>query len=216
MADRRSAHPSIRVSEAKLQTPDANAPREREGLFDIVRLGIAENGLATSSALVVPAKAGTHNHGLWLLGPGSPPASRASAGTTIFHKNEKPTCGCGKRSLVRLACFRPVIYRERRNSNVLRRQRAGRNGNGAKRWARSQRAALAQHVERDAVALDRRRYPAVERDQQQNVANFVRRAAVGERAVDVDAKLVGAPAVMAIAASDFVLSGSAGRLQISP
>jgi hypothetical protein len=35
---RRSAHPSIRVSEAKLQAPDAkNAPRERAGLFDIVR-----------------------------------------------------------------------------------------------------------------------------------------------------------------------------------
>jgi hypothetical protein len=35
---RRSAHPSIRVSEAKLQAPDAkNAPRERGWLFDIVR-----------------------------------------------------------------------------------------------------------------------------------------------------------------------------------
>src|SRR6516162_11332566 len=35
---RRSAHPSFGVSEAKLQTPGAkNAPRERDGLFDIVR-----------------------------------------------------------------------------------------------------------------------------------------------------------------------------------
>ena len=35
---RRSAHPSIRVSEARMQTPGANnAPREREGLFEIVR-----------------------------------------------------------------------------------------------------------------------------------------------------------------------------------
>src|SRR6516162_1334665 len=35
---RRSAHPSIRVGEAKVQTPGAkNAPRERDGLFDIVR-----------------------------------------------------------------------------------------------------------------------------------------------------------------------------------
>src|SRR5262249_31353640 len=35
---RRSAHPSFGVSEAKLQTPDAeNAPRERDGLFEIVR-----------------------------------------------------------------------------------------------------------------------------------------------------------------------------------
>src|SRR5262249_8564557 len=59
--------------------------------------------------------------------------------------------------------------------------------------ARSHRAALAQHVERDAMALDRRRNPAIERDQQQDVANLIRRAAVGQRAVDVDAKLVGAP-----------------------
>src|SRR5215471_21558835 len=43
------------------------------------------------------------------------------------------------------------------------------------------------------MALDRRRYPAIEGDQQQNVANLLCRAAVGERAVDVDAKLVGAP-----------------------
>ncbi len=35
---RRSAHPSSRVSEATLQTPGAeNAPRERNGLFEIVR-----------------------------------------------------------------------------------------------------------------------------------------------------------------------------------
>src|SRR3984893_690872 len=58
------------------------------------------------------------------MGPGSPPASRASAGTTIFHQNEKPTCGCGKRSRAPLPCFRPVIYREWCNSNVSRRQRA--------------------------------------------------------------------------------------------
>src|SRR5258705_1564135 len=51
------------------------------------------------------------------------------------------------------------------------------------------RAACAQHVERDAMALVRRRNPAIERYQQQHVANLVRRAAVGERAVEVDAKL---------------------------
>src|SRR5215831_997631 len=70
---------------------------------------------------------------------------------------------------------------------------AGRRNSGGETGARSYRAALAQHVERDAMALDRRRNPAIERDQQQNVANLVRRAAVGERAVHVDAKLVGAP-----------------------
>src|SRR5215813_3838448 len=36
---------------------------------------------------------------------------------------EEPTCGCGKRSLVRLACFRPVLYREPRNFNVSNGQR---------------------------------------------------------------------------------------------
>ena len=35
---RRSAHPSVGVSEAKVQAPGAkNAPRERDGLFEIVR-----------------------------------------------------------------------------------------------------------------------------------------------------------------------------------
>src|SRR5215472_8918013 len=69
----------------------------------------------------------------------------------------------------------------------------GRRSGGGETGACSHRAALAQHVERDAMALDRRRNPAIERDQQQDVANLIRRAAVGERAVDVDAKLVGAP-----------------------
>src|SRR5262249_11373929 len=51
------------------------------------------------------------------------------------------------------------------------------------------RAARAQHVERDAMALVRRGNPAIERDEQQHVANLVRRAAVGDRAVEVDPKL---------------------------
>jgi hypothetical protein len=37
----------------------------------------------------------------------------------------RTTCGCGKRSPVRLPCFRPVLYRERRNSDVSSGQRAG-------------------------------------------------------------------------------------------
>src|SRR5262249_10438679 len=40
--------------------------------------------------------------------------------------SEQPTCGCEKRSLVRLACFRPVLYRERRNSHVSSHPLAGR------------------------------------------------------------------------------------------
>src|SRR5262249_16047366 len=66
-------------------------------------------------------------------------------------------------------------------------------GEGAAGGARLHRPGLGQGVEGDGMDLDGRRYPATERDQQQNVANLVRRAAVGERAVDVDAKLVGTP-----------------------
>jgi hypothetical protein len=41
-----------------------------------------------------------------------------------------PTCGCEKRPPAALHCFRIVIYNERRNSNVLNRQRAVRTGSG--------------------------------------------------------------------------------------
>ena len=76
---RRSAHPSIRVSEAKEQTLGAeNAPREREGLFDIVRYDYR-----TGSASGRPREGGDPYPRSLVMGPGSPPASRASAGTTI-------------------------------------------------------------------------------------------------------------------------------------
>ena len=38
--------------------------------------------------------------------------------------SEEPTCGCTKSPPAQFPCFRPVIYRERRNSNVSSRQRA--------------------------------------------------------------------------------------------
>jgi hypothetical protein len=50
--------------------------------------------------------------------------SLRSAGTTIFHTNEEPTCGCGKRSRAAIHCFRIVIYNDLRNSNVSGRQQA--------------------------------------------------------------------------------------------
>src|SRR5262245_52777492 len=79
---------------------------------------------------------------------------------------EEPTCGCKETTPAAFHCFRIVIYNERRNFNVSSRQRAvadaARNGDGAARCARSHRAALAQDVERDAMALDRRRKPAIE------------------------------------------------------
>jgi hypothetical protein len=78
---RRSAHPSTGVSEAKRQSPDAAMRvRERDGLFDIVRFA---NARAVTPAWVVSAKAETHDHQPVFRGPGSPPALRASAGTTF-------------------------------------------------------------------------------------------------------------------------------------
>src|SRR5215472_11357044 len=59
-----------------------------------------------------------------VFGYGSLPASRASAGTTIFHKNEAPTYGCGKWSPGTFHCFRIVIYNGWRNSNVSSRKHA--------------------------------------------------------------------------------------------
>src|ERR1700741_1365118 len=53
----------------------------------------------------------------------------------------------------------------------------------------SRRAALAQHVEGNAMTLVRCRDPAIERDQQQNLADLLCGAAIGERAIDVDTKL---------------------------
>src|SRR5262245_37153468 len=48
-----------------------SAPRERGGLFDIVRRELPKTvrRRAASSARVVPAKAGTHNQGPWLWVP---------------------------------------------------------------------------------------------------------------------------------------------------
>src|SRR5262245_18060962 len=50
---------------------------------------------------------------------------------------EEPTCGCGKRSLVRLACFRPVLYREPRNFN---------GSNGQRGRCRFTRAGASRHT----------------------------------------------------------------------
>ena len=51
---RRSAHPSIRVSEAKVQAPGVkNAPRERDGLFDIVRWKLPKTVRRRAASLAV-------------------------------------------------------------------------------------------------------------------------------------------------------------------
>src|SRR5262245_29384656 len=53
--------------------------------------------------------------------------------------------------------------------------------------------ALAQHLERDAVRLVRRREAAIHGDEQEDVLDLFGGAAVRERALDVDAQLVRAP-----------------------
>jgi hypothetical protein len=116
-----------------------NAPRERDGLFDIVRRSagavaahFGETNPTNPTRVVLAHSAsktrvnalmlGTHNHGLWLWVPALRPLHGRRPGRRPFIKNEKPTCGCGKRSPAPFACFRIVIYNGWRNSNVSSRQ----------------------------------------------------------------------------------------------
>ena len=68
------------------------------------------------------------------------------------------------------------------------------------------------------MALVRRRNPAIERDQQQNLANLPAVQPLLSAPLTWTRSSLARPiaAVMATAASDFVLSGSPGRLQMSP
>ena len=50
---------------------------------------------------------------------------------------------------------------------------------------------LAQHVGGDAVRVDRRRNAAIEREQQQHLLDLLGRAAVLQRATQMDAQLIG-------------------------
>src|SRR5215813_6592879 len=63
-----------------------HAPREREWLFDIVRWKLPKTvrRRAASSALVVPAEARTHNHGLWLWVPALRPLRGRRPGRRSF------------------------------------------------------------------------------------------------------------------------------------
>src|SRR5262249_13969328 len=78
-----------------------NAPRERDGLFDIVRWKLPKTvrRRAASSALVVPAKAGTHDHRGWFWVPalrplcGRRPGRRSFLGT----KHQPVAVGNGRR-----------------------------------------------------------------------------------------------------------------------
>src|SRR5215218_5043270 len=55
----------------------------------------------------------------------------------------------------------------------------------------SQQLLLAQHLSSDAVRLVRGRYSAIERDQQQDLLKLLRAAAVLQRALEMNAQLVG-------------------------
>src|SRR5215468_603846 len=136
------------------------APRERDGLFDIVKWELPKTVrrraassavliLRSAHALAVPqSRKGVRasrrmrtvalmlrdaSQRIWALeapalafGCDAPQHEGDGARRILAKRShvEEPTCGCGKRSLVRLACFRPVIYREPRNFNVLSRKRA--------------------------------------------------------------------------------------------
>jgi hypothetical protein len=85
--------PRFGVSEAKVANPGRrNASRKRDGLFDILRRSASAVAAhfgetnPTNPSRVVPAKAGTHDHGLWL----SVPALRP-------HHGRRP----GRRSFIR-------------------------------------------------------------------------------------------------------------------
>src|SRR5262249_31032401 len=131
-----------------------HAPRERVGLFDIVRWELPKTVrrraassavliLRSAHALAVPqSRKGVRasrrmrtvalmlrdaSQRIWAMeapalafGCDAPQHEGDGARRVLAKRShvEEPTCGCGKRSLVRLACFRPVIYREPRNFNV--------------------------------------------------------------------------------------------------
>src|SRR5262249_40371983 len=138
---RRSAHPSMRGERSKVANPGRkNAPRERDGLFDIVSCEVRDprphpeeracaSAPATSNARAHVSK-DEDSHGMALMlrdasqRPESAEASVLASGCDAPQHEGEPTCGCGKRSLVLLACFRPVIYREHCNFSVSRCKRA--------------------------------------------------------------------------------------------
>ena len=110
-----------------------HAPRERDGLFDIVRRS------ASVVAVIVPSPLAGEGGSMMpraMMGEGmdcenpspirvrrptivpSPTRGEGTTGDSGAASREGPTCGCGKRSPASFPCFRPVIYREWRNQNA--------------------------------------------------------------------------------------------------
>src|SRR5262245_26725409 len=117
--------PRFGVSEAKVANPGRkSAPRERDGLFDIVRRSASAVAAhfgetnPTDPTRVVPAKAGTHNHGLWLWVPALRPLRGRRPGRRSFIKMKYQPAAVENDRWFALPVSGPVIYRERRNSNV--------------------------------------------------------------------------------------------------
>ena len=125
--------PRFGVSEAKLQTPGAeNAPRERDGLFEIVswterdavlilRSAHAEenpqstNGRARVSKdadepMCAPSCFETHRSALRLWEQLH--SHSAAMLLSMRARGEAPTCGCGKRSPAPFHCFRLLLTME--------------------------------------------------------------------------------------------------------
>src|SRR5262249_48726119 len=160
--------PRFGVSEAKLQTPGAeNAPRERDGLFDIVRwelpktvrrraassvcaepphpeeracasaaanqvarARVSKDGAAVPSSCFETHRSAAEAVAAAVLARCVAPQHEGPGARRILASQSAaraltPTCGCGKRSPAWFPCFRPVLYRERRNFNVSSRRLAG-------------------------------------------------------------------------------------------
>jgi hypothetical protein len=112
---RRSAHPPrFGVSEATMQNPGRkNAPRERDGLFDIMRRSASAVAAhfgetnPTNPTRVVPAHSasktrvnalmlGTHNHGLWLWVPALRPLRGRRPGRRSFIRTKNQPAAARK------------------------------------------------------------------------------------------------------------------------
>jgi hypothetical protein len=120
---RRSAHPQFGVSAAKSQASDADASRERDGLFEIVSCEVRDarphpeerarrrrsaNFERACAAMLLSMRGEDARRIL---------AKRKQMGACPLIR-AKPTGGCRKRWPAPIHCFRIVIYNEWCNSNV--------------------------------------------------------------------------------------------------
>jgi hypothetical protein len=122
-SSRRAAHASVRA--LRHRACAARLPHEGGGGQRIWRdeanesdSGSSPRGAPRDARVAGTPLRGPMITGQWLWVPALPSLTRGSAGTTIFDGSEEPTCGCRNVAPTRAPCFRPVLYRELRNSRV--------------------------------------------------------------------------------------------------